>query len=163
MMFRLRVTAKSTRPRPKADSVLALSNSWSPTSSVAICTVTVLTASSGLPVRLAASGGHHHDHGLADCPADRQQHTADDAGQRCGENDVADGFRLCGAKAVRAIAERLGHRVDDVVRQRTDEGDDHDAHDDTGRQRRFRTDVQTEAVAYVADERRHGGGGEEAV
>jgi hypothetical protein len=46
---------KSTRPSAKAESVLALSNSWSPTSSMAMCTVTVVTASSGLAVMLAAS------------------------------------------------------------------------------------------------------------
>ena len=44
----------STRPSANADNVFALSNSWSPTSSVTIWTVTVVTASSGLAVRLAA-------------------------------------------------------------------------------------------------------------
>ena len=43
-----------TRPSAKAERVLAESNSWSPTSRVTIWTVTVVTASSGLSVRLAA-------------------------------------------------------------------------------------------------------------
>jgi hypothetical protein len=52
--LRHRVTTKSTRPSAKAASVFALSNSWSPTSSVTICTVTVVTASNGFAVKFAA-------------------------------------------------------------------------------------------------------------
>ena len=52
--MRHKVTTNSSRPRAKAASVFGLSNSWSPTSRVTICAVTVVTASSGLMVRLAA-------------------------------------------------------------------------------------------------------------
>src|SRR5690554_1189926 len=52
--FRISVTTNSIMPRAKAARVLALSNSWSPVSRVTICTVTVVTESSGLAVRLAA-------------------------------------------------------------------------------------------------------------
>ena len=43
-----------TRPSANAARVLGLSNSWSPTSRVTICTVTVVTAWRGFAVRLAA-------------------------------------------------------------------------------------------------------------
>ena len=55
MTLRNSVTTNSIRPSANAASVFALSNSWSPTSSVTICTVTVVTASKGFAVRLAAS------------------------------------------------------------------------------------------------------------
>ena len=53
-MLSTRVAMNRVNPRPKADRVLALLNSWSPVSSVTIWTVTVVTVSSGLKVRLAA-------------------------------------------------------------------------------------------------------------
>src|SRR5690606_3577134 len=54
-MLRQSVTRNSTSPRANAASVLGLSNSVSPISSVTICTVTVVTDSRGLTVRLAIS------------------------------------------------------------------------------------------------------------
>ena len=65
-------------------------------------------------------------------------------GRAAGRIDLLDGFRLGGAKAVGAVAQRLRHRIDDVVGQRGDERDDHDAHDQPGRQRRFRSDIEPE-------------------
>ena len=44
--MRASVKRKSTKPSAKAESVLAESNSWSPTRSAAICTVMVVTADS---------------------------------------------------------------------------------------------------------------------
>ena len=49
------VTRNSTRPARMPQSVVALSNSWSPVNSITICTVTVVAASSGLAVRFAES------------------------------------------------------------------------------------------------------------
>ncbi len=46
-MFNASVTNSSNKPNANAASVFALSNSWSPTSNVTICTVTVVTAAKG--------------------------------------------------------------------------------------------------------------------
>ena len=54
-IFNSKVTKNRVIPRANADSVLTESNSLSPVSNITICTVTVVTASSGLIVKLAAT------------------------------------------------------------------------------------------------------------
>ena len=50
------MTQNSTSPRAKAERVLGLSNSWSPTSKVTICTVTVVTDWKGRAVGTERGG-----------------------------------------------------------------------------------------------------------
>ena len=52
--FSTRVTRNSTSPRPNADSVRGLLNSWSPVRLATMCTVTVVMVSSGFSVRLGS-------------------------------------------------------------------------------------------------------------
>ena len=68
----------------------------------------------------------HHAH--ARSARGGQQHGAHDARQGGGQDDLLDGFGLGRAQPQRAVAHGLGHGVDDVVRQRADEGDQHDPH-----------------------------------
>ena len=53
-MLRNNVITNKTNPKANADNVLGLSNSWSPIKATTIWTVTVVTFSKGLPVRLGA-------------------------------------------------------------------------------------------------------------
>mmetsp|Transcript_29355 Transcript_29355/g.57171 ORF Transcript_29355/g.57171 Transcript_29355/m.57171 type:complete len:234 (-) Transcript_29355:6686-7387(-) len=75
----------------------------------------------------------HHDHRLANGTAGRQQDRTHDAWQSGGQNNLFDGFRPRGAQPIRPVAQRLGHRVDDVIGERADKGDQHDTHGDTRR------------------------------
>ena len=53
---------------------------------------------------------HHHDHRLTNRAACGQQNGADDAGKRCGDHHLLDGFRRRGTKAKRAIAQAIAAR-----------------------------------------------------
>ena len=76
---------------------------------------------------------------------------------------MPNGFRLCRAKAVGRFAKRAGHGVDDVIRERRDKRDDHDAHGQTSRERGFRRNVEAHAIAAAPQHGGHNESGEEAV
>ena len=109
------------------------------------------------------AGGQHDDHRLADGARGGEQHGADDARQRRRQDDALDRLRLRGAEAVGAFAQRLRHGVDDVVRQRGNERNEHHAHDETGRQHARRGNGETDMAAGITQERSEGDQREEAV
>jgi hypothetical protein len=103
----------------------------------------VVIASNGLSVHAGGdAGSQHHDHGLTDSTRGRQKQSADDAGQRCGQDDALDGFGAGRAETERAVTQRTRHLRDDIVGQRGDERDQHDAHDETGRENALRLDEE---------------------
>ncbi len=63
---------------------------------------------------------------------------------------------------VGAVAQRLRHRIDDVVRQRRYERDDHHSHHHAGGERAFGGDIEAERLPGLANPGRQAQGGEEA-
>ncbi len=111
----------------------------------------VVTGSKGFSVRFGRDAScQNDDHRFADGARGGEQDGADNARQRCGQDDALDRFRLRGAEPVGTFPQRLRNRVDDVVRQRRDERDQHDAHDQAGSQHAGRGDRKADMSAEIA-------------
>src|SRR3546814_14340168 len=111
------VTRKRTSPSAKAASVLALSNSWSPVSSLTICAVTVVTLAKGLAVRLAESPAAITTIIVSPIARLTEQYAAHHAGQRGGDQHLTNRPVRRRPERERAVAHRLRPRGDVVVGQ----------------------------------------------
>src|SRR5690554_5692666 len=80
------------------------------------------------------TGGQHHNHGLANGAAESQQKCADNARQGSRQHHLTDGFGAGCAQPQRTVTQRLRHSGDDVVRQRGNKGNNHQAHYHPGSQ-----------------------------
>ena len=76
----------NTSPSAKAANVLALSNSWSPTSSITICTVTVVTPSNGWLSNWQPHRRPSQQSVVSPMARNRQQNRADNARQSGGQH-----------------------------------------------------------------------------
>ena len=95
--------------RERRQGVLGLSNSWSPTSRVTICTVTGGHAVRGFMVRLALRPAAMTTIMVSPIARDRQQTPPMMPGS--GRQDhLADGLRSRRTRAYSRIAQRLRHR-----------------------------------------------------
>ena len=92
------------------------------------------------------AGGEHDDHRFADGAGGGEENRADDPGQRCRQNDLLDGLGLRRAETIGAFPQRARDRADDVVGQGRHIGDDHDPHDDPGRQHAIGGNIETDAA-----------------
>jgi hypothetical protein len=84
-------------------------------------------------IRLHA-GGDGDDHGLADGARDAEDVRRGEAGQRRRRDDEERRLQARRAHRVGRFAHVHRHRPHGVLGQRTDVGDDHDAHHQTGRE-----------------------------
>ena len=100
-------------------------------------------------------GGQQHDHRLADGPRDAEHDRRDDARQRRREDHARGDLELRGAEPVGALAQRLRHGRHRVLGHGRDRRDDHEAHDDPGRERVEDADLDVEQV--LQDVRREEG------
>ena len=80
--------------------------------------------------RIADDEGHRH--GLAERAAERQHDAADHADPGVGDDDVADDFPGGAADAIGGFLQYRRHRLEDVDRDRGDEGQHHDRQDQRG-------------------------------
>ena len=81
---------------------------------------------------LAGGDGDHH--GLADRPRHAEDVGGGDAGERGRHHHSGGGLEAGEAERVGALAQMVGHRAHRVLADRGDVGQDHDAHDQAGRQ-----------------------------
>ena len=72
-------------------------------------------------------GREHDGRRLAGGAADSQDPASQDAGQRRGEDDPGDGAPFGNAQGQGGLAERLGHRLEGLLRRPDDRREDQDA------------------------------------
>ena len=86
---------------------------------------------------------HRNRHGFAQCPAQGEKTTADDARPRVRQNHLPDHLPARGAQGERGGALRTGHGSANVVTYRRHIGHDHDGQDDSGGQQARAARVRT--------------------